>query len=144
MKNRKDMRRFWFRRGLRFLVFGALFIVLTGLVVMSLWNALLPEILGVKAISFGQAIGIMLLSRLLFGGFGGGGFKGGRFGRGRQDNPRQGDWKQKLAERWQNLTPEQREQMRNQWRGRCGPGRRGFGFPPDTPEKEQPTEPEKS
>ncbi len=36
-----------------------------GLLVMSLWNALLPAILGVKAIGFWQALGILVLSRIL-------------------------------------------------------------------------------
>jgi hypothetical protein len=36
---------------------------------MSLWNCLLPEILGVKSITFWQAMGILILSKILFGGF---------------------------------------------------------------------------
>ena len=38
-------------------------------IVMVLWNHLLPEILGVKAITFWQASGILILSKILFGGF---------------------------------------------------------------------------
>lgn len=43
---------------------------LVGLVVMLLWNALLPTILGVSTISYLQSLGILVLSRLLFGGIG--------------------------------------------------------------------------
>ena len=39
--------------------------------VMFLWNALLPEIFGLQEIAFWQAAGILVLSRLLFGGMGG-------------------------------------------------------------------------
>jgi len=52
------------------LVIGAVIFIVLGLVVMTLWNALLPAILGVKAIGFWQALGILVLSRILFGGLG--------------------------------------------------------------------------
>jgi len=47
------------------LFFGAL---LAG-VVMLLWNWLMPDIFGITTITFLQAIGILALSKLLFGGF---------------------------------------------------------------------------
>ena len=122
------MKRFWIRRGLRFLVFALLFVGLAGLIVMSLWNALLPAILGVSVVSFWQALGILVLSRILFGSLGRGGWRGG-YGVGRANLPhrRTGltEWKQKMTQRWQNMTPEQREQMKQQWRDRCGGRGRG-------------------
>lgn len=45
-----------------------IFLTVTG-IVMLLWNGLLPEILGVKTISYWQAMGILVLSKILFGGF---------------------------------------------------------------------------
>lgn len=39
-------------------------------IVMLLWNALIPSIIGWSAINYWQAAGLMVLSRLLFGGFG--------------------------------------------------------------------------
>jgi hypothetical protein len=137
MKNQRSMRQFWLRRGLRFLMFGILFVGLAGLAVMSLWNALLPDILGVSAISFGQALGLLVLSRLLFGGFGRGGFGPGRGGWGE----RRREWKEKMGERWQNMTPEQRDQLKTQWRDRCGNNRRGYGPRPDATNPETPAEP---
>lgn len=124
----QTMKRFWIRRGLRFLGFALLFVGLAGLVVMLLWNALLPAILGVSTINFGQALGLLVLSRILFGGFGRGGWgRGGPGWRGRANsgraNPRRAEWKEKMTERWQNMTPEQREQMKQQWRNGCGDGR---------------------
>jgi hypothetical protein len=77
------------------LVIGAVLFVVLGLLVMSLWNALLPAILGVKAIGFWQALGLLVLCRILFGGLG---FRPGMFGAHRR-----------MHERWMNMTPEQRE-----------------------------------
>ncbi|MEN8788715.1 MAG: hypothetical protein ABF295_04300 [Flavobacteriaceae bacterium] len=63
-------------------IFGAIAIValalLFGYVVMLLWNWLLPAIFGLGVISFWQAVGIVILAKLLFGGFGGGGSRSGR------------------------------------------------------------------
>ncbi|WP_369951824.1 hypothetical protein, partial [Serratia marcescens] len=56
---------------------GVALIAILGLLVMSLWNALLPAILGVKSIGFWQALGVLALSRILFGGLG---FRPGMFG----------------------------------------------------------------
>ena len=94
------------------LVIGAVLFVVLGLLVMSLWNALLPAILGVKAIGFWQALGLLVLCRILFGGLG---FRPGMFGAHRR-----------MHERWMNMTPEQREAFIQQRRegfghhGHCG------------------------
>ena len=135
------MNRFWIRRGIRFLGFAILFVGLAGVVVMTLWNVLLPDILGVSSISFGQALGLLVLSRILFGSFGRGGWRGG-YGEwsGREFGPGRRAWKQKMAERWQQLTPEQREQMKTQWRNRCG--NRGGGPWEQRPATDQPPPPE--
>jgi hypothetical protein len=48
------------------------FAVLFGYVVMLLWNWLMPELFGLAEIGFWKAVGIILLAKLIFGGFGGG------------------------------------------------------------------------
>ncbi|WP_077924249.1 hypothetical protein [Spirosoma sp. 209] len=123
------MKRFWIRRAARFLGFAIVLAGLAGLTVMTLWNALLPSILGVSAIGFWQALGLLLLSRILFGGYGvrGRGWEGGWKGR--------RAWKEKMAERWQQITPEEREQMKARWRDRCS-GRGRWGSPPSDPRAE--------
>lgn len=81
------------------------FVTLAGWVVMSLWNALLPAIFGWKIISFWQAVGLLLLSRILFGHHG----------------PHQArHWKERHD--WKNsFTPEERERFRQEMRRRwCG------------------------
>jgi hypothetical protein len=99
-------------RILKFAVFAALFITVAGFVVMNLWNWLLPGIFGFHLITFWQAIGILILCKILFGGFRGG--RGGHF-----------YWRRRMLERWEQMTPEEREKFREAMRGRCG----SFGAP---------------
>lgn len=49
---------------------AALFALLLGIVVQWLWNWLMPDIFGLKQISYWQAFGLLFLGRLLFGSFG--------------------------------------------------------------------------
>lgn len=69
------------KKFLLFIPLGIAFVILLPYAVMWLWNAVLPAVLGVKAITYWQAAGIFVLSKLLFGHFGGGG-KGHRHGPG--------------------------------------------------------------
>ncbi len=78
--------------------------------VMGLWNAILPEVIGVKPISFIQALGLLLLSKILFGGFHGRGFKG-------NGGPM---WSRSMKEKWNAMTPEEREKFKAEWKNRCG------------------------
>ena len=50
-----------------------LFMAIGGEVVRQLWNWLLPTLFGWPRITFGQALGLLVLCRILFGGFGHGG-----------------------------------------------------------------------
>lgn len=56
--------------GIAIAIAFVLFILLGGLVVQWLWNWLLPEIFGVRQITFWQALGLLALCRVLFGSFG--------------------------------------------------------------------------
>jgi hypothetical protein len=63
------MKQFKGKRSLKVLIF--LIVVAASIaIIMLLWNALLPELFGVKAINYWQTAGLLILSRLLFGGFG--------------------------------------------------------------------------
>ncbi len=95
-------------RGLKFVLFAVLFVTVFSFVVMRLWNWLLPALFGWHLISFWQALGILVLSKILFGGF-----------RGRPG--RHMYWRHRMAERWEHMTPEEREKFREAMRGRCGP-----------------------
>jgi hypothetical protein len=87
----------------------AVFIGVGGWVVMSLWNWLAPTLFGLHAVTFWQALGLLLLCRILFGGFGMGGGGGHRSGS-----------RRKMGERWEQMTPEERERFKQSWRGRMG------------------------
>ena len=77
-----------------------------GMLVMYLWNLTLPVIFNVPPISFWQALGILLLSKLLFGGF-----PGGWRGRSRCNK--------KIGEKLAKMTPEEMENFKTEWRTRC-------------------------
>jgi hypothetical protein len=81
----------------------AAFIAIGGAAVRLLWNALLPQLFGFPAITFWQGLGLLALSRILFGGFR---LQGGRgFG---------------MRRRMANMTPEERERFRQTMRARWG------------------------
>jgi hypothetical protein len=97
---------------------GVLLIVIAavaifGWIVQSLWNWLIPGIVGWRQITFWQAIGILLLCKILFGGF-----------RGRGGAPWRRHWRHRMAERWEKMSPEEQEKFRQAMRWRCG--HRGF------------------
>ena len=100
---------FWIKAAIFIPVAFAAFVFIFGSVVMLLWNAILPAVLGVKIITFWQAIGILVLSKILFGGFMHGHSRG-KF-HGHRHN-----W----HEKWMHLSPEEREKMRAEWKERCG------------------------
>lgn len=95
------------RRVLFFVVLAIAMAAVLGFVVMSLWNWLVPAVFGGRIITFWQALGALVLSRILFGGF----FR--RFGYG-------GPGRLRIIDRWERMTPEEREKFREGMRGRCG------------------------
>jgi hypothetical protein len=58
-----------------FIILGAGLFFLFGWVVMLLWNWVMPEIFGLKTLTYWQAWGVLALSCILFGRIGGGGGK---------------------------------------------------------------------
>lgn len=90
-----------------FLIIGVGAIALFGWAVMALWNAALVPATGAAIITFWQAMGLLVLSRILVGGFSG---KGGGH-RGRQ-------WKEK----WTNMTTEEKNRFQDYCRSRWGKG----------------------
>ncbi len=98
--------RFW--HCLKVVLYVAVATVLFGFLVRELWNWLMPELFGLHTITFWQALGLFLLSKILFGGF----HKGGRGGRGR--------WKEDMKQRWEGMSAEEREKFRAGMRERKG------------------------
>lgn len=81
-----------------------------GLLVMYLWNAILPELLGVAKISFWQSVGLFILCKVLFG----------NFRKPERANSRMGFGPWGKWEKFKNATPEEREALKEEWRRRCG------------------------
>jgi hypothetical protein len=94
------------------------FIAVGGEVVRLLWNWLLPALFGWRQITFWQALGLLALCRILFGGFGVHGI-------------RRSTIRRRMAERWERMTPEERGKFRQGMRSGCG------GFAPPTSETNQ-------
>jgi hypothetical protein len=136
------VRRFWIRKGLAFVVFAPLFLAALTSVVMLLWNALIPSLFSGPVLSFWQAAGLLVLCRILFGGF--------------RPHGHHNGWRQKMwRERWRHMTPDERARFRDGFRrwkdmsrnerrefrrgfGGCGVGMRGMppldpGEPPRDP-----------
>lgn len=81
-----------------------LFVALGGTIVRLLWNGLLPELFGFPQVTFWQALGLLALSRILFGGLGMGGGS-----------------RRRRAEPWAGMTPEERERFRARMNSAQGP-----------------------
>ncbi|MCJ8208805.1 hypothetical protein MUY27_03735 [Mucilaginibacter sp. RS28] len=115
----------------------AAFLTVFSFAVMLLWNNLMPDIFHLTTITFWQAMGLLVLCKILFG-FGkpgGGGWRGG-----------QAPWmKHKMAEKLKHMSPEQKEQFKKQMRDRMCDfrGRRWDNFDWEQPHTEEKGAPEK-
>jgi hypothetical protein len=111
------MKKYRFLKALKIALFVILAAGALSFLVMSLWNVLMPSIFAVRAINFWQALGLLVLSKILFGGL----------------RPHMGQGprgRRRMMERWEQMTPEERMKFKQGIR-------RGCGFPQDieTPNK---------
>src|SRR5213596_557371 len=106
-------------RIIKFVLIGIVAVAVFGFIVMQLWNRVLAPSTGWHALTYWQAVGLLILAKILFGGFrGGGGWRGRR-------------WRHRMRERWEQMTPEEREKFQEGMRSRCG------GFGPRHPERSE-------
>jgi Ca2+/H+ antiporter, TMEM165/GDT1 family len=104
----------WIVRGVKIATLVVVAAATLSFVIMSLWNWLMPALFALHRISFWQALGLLLLAKILFGGFRG---------------PRgHGQWRGRLMERWAQMSPEEREKFQQGVKSRCG----AFGPPART------------
>jgi len=75
-------------------------------IVMWLWNAVLPGLIPVHPIGYWQAMGLLVLCKILFGFRGSGG--GRKFGGGHP-----------IGEKYQGMNEEERQKFKEEWRQRC-------------------------
>ena len=94
-----------------------LFAYLGGEIVKLLWNWILPPLFGWRPLNFWQALGLLALCRILFGGWGGSGGGKGRM-RHRMRERMAERMGERMKERWEKMTPEEREKFR-QGAGGC-------------------------
>ncbi|MGA3011432.1 MAG: hypothetical protein ABSD72_14330 [Terracidiphilus sp.] len=104
----------WVKRNKWIFVAGPLalvaFIAIGGEVVMHLWNWLIPALTGWRPINLWQALGLMVLCRILFGNLG--------CGHGGSDRSNS---RRPKPENWDRMTPEERDKFRQEMRSRwCG------------------------
>ncbi len=104
MNNNKRFR--WNKGFVFFILFLPAFFFM-GFIVMFLWNHILPGAIHANAITYWQGLGILILSRILFGGF----------------NKRHWSSERRMhggmREKFANMTPEERENFKAGWKDRC-------------------------
>ena len=98
-------------------IFFVAMAVLVGFVVMYLWNWLMPEIFGLDTINYWQALGMLILAKIFFGGCGSGrgkchGACGHRHGGHRH-------WKDKFKNKWQNMSDEEKQKWEGKFGSKC-------------------------
>lgn len=91
-----------------FLLF-CLAIVLFGAVTQYLWNWIMPYLFHLPVVSFEMAFGMVILSKILFGGMR---MRGGHYG---WWGPKAAYWKAKM----EGMTPEEREKFKSEFANRC-------------------------
>ena len=100
----------WMVRGLEIAILATIVIAGFGQAVLQLWNLLMPSIFGLRPITFWQAVGLLALNWILFGGLG--------MFRVRPVYPTH--WRHRMAERLEQMPPEQRAKFREGLESRCG------------------------
>jgi hypothetical protein len=99
----------WKKRKFFFFLIIPVILLLLAFAVMLLWNAILPSLLNISAINYWQSLGVLVLCRILFGGF--------RFGpRGDRPSFKGMQWREK----WMQMNEEERLQFKEEWKKRCG------------------------
>lgn len=107
-------KRFWMLRGLKimtFMLFAGTFVTY---LVMSLWNWLMPVIFGLTVISFWQALGLLILSKILFG------WSWGKGPKNKWGGHNRSGWKHRMKEQWQGMSQEEKEAFKEKMGKRCG------------------------
>jgi hypothetical protein len=96
------------KKKLSYMLFFIMLFLLLSAAAMFLWNALLPQIIHVTVINYWQALGLMALCRILFGGF--------RFWGGRSRDP--GDGPRLLKDKLMSMDESDRAAFKEEWRKR--------------------------
>lgn len=90
------------RRYLKFILFIPVIVAAFAAAVMLLWNALIPELFHGPVLSYWQALGLLVLSHILFRG-------------GHPHHLRTEMWHRRMEERLAGMTPEERQKFHERW-----------------------------
>ncbi len=104
------MKRTWI---LRAIAMAALALLALSLLIMLLWNWLAPGLFNGKPINLWQAAGLLVLAKILFGSFGQRSWS-------KNYNVSRQAWKIKFEQKWQQMTPEEKERFKQNFAYRCG------------------------
>jgi hypothetical protein len=100
----------WKQTPLKMLFFVVVFVAFAATLswlIMFLWNNILTEVTGVKPLNFWKAAGLLLLAKILFGGF--------RRRRPNRRGPGSADWRTK----WMQMSEEERLEAKSKWKEHC-------------------------
>jgi hypothetical protein len=111
------MNNFWVSKVIKTVIFVAAFLLVMGTIVMALWNWLMPSLFNLPLLDLGHAIGLLLLARVLSGGF--------RLGF--LSSKEHWEQKKEMWEKFSNMPPEERQKWKEDLRERCE-SRRMMGF----------------
>ena len=92
-----------------FLLMIIVVVMVVGRVIMFLWNNILVEVTGVQPLGFWQAIGLFVLSRILFGSW--------HFGP--KHRRSKASSRKRMKDKWMNMSEEERAEFQERWRERC-------------------------
>ena len=112
------MRRMWILKGIGMMCFAIAIVLLVGFVVQSLWNGIMSPVFSLPVLSLAQATGLFLLAKILTGGL----FRPFGFGGGYRQGWK-GNWKRRWEEKWEKMSVEDREKLKQMYRGKCGHSR---------------------
>jgi len=91
----------------KIVAFGVLAVALVGLITMALWNWLVPELFHGPVITFWQALGLLVLTKILFWTFA------------KKSHGHGGHWRPYWKDKWTSMNPEDRERfkqkMKDKW-----------------------------
>ncbi|MCZ6520931.1 MAG: hypothetical protein O6848_05500 [Bacteroidetes bacterium] len=105
------MRSFAFYRITKFVLMVIAGTLIFSAIIMYLWNWLIPELFTGPTITMIQAIGLLILAKILFGGWG--------RGRGPLSYSNHHRWRKRFEEKWDNMAPQEREKFRHSFRSKC-------------------------
>lgn len=101
----------WKRRRLFFFPLFILGLFFISGVVMFLWNLIIPEISTWSPLSYWQAMGLLVLSKILFGGF--------HFNRHHRDLHRAHFEHAPFRDKFMEMTTDEKQKFKDQWKNQC-------------------------